>query len=210
MLATGLNFDEVEKTRRACAGPTSDWLAGCSYQGWTFVTGSATFWDDDLVQLAKRLRVDACSAMAESTTWVLEMQYAKPDGDVRRRSFRLRGEQDVDEMKFTVVMRTAEQGPMRRDDEGEETSEGPPLPGEPQDIVIGDDTRLLKVLSAVGVPLETMQMHYFGDWDWKRMEPIPGPGRGEKAFTLSIEGPLKDPESRPPREGGVLKRLFRK
>ena len=115
-----------------------------------------------------------------------------------------------DKMEFEVVMRGAGQEPMRRDEEGTEKNEGSPLPGEPLNTVIADDERLLKVLAAIGVPLQALQLHYVGDWDWKQMKEIPGPGRSEKAFTLFLQGPLRTPSTAKHKEKSLFGRLFRR
>jgi len=204
---TKLSNQGVHEALEKYAEPTSDWLACASFQGWTFVQGSVTFWGDDVVRIAKELDADACVAAAESTTWVLMMEYAKPNGNIRTRSFMLEGSDNLDNLKFTVVRRTASQGPLKRDDEGKETSEGSPLPGEPLDIVVADDERLLRVLQGIGVPLDAFVKHHIGWFDWKRMVAIDGPGAREPAFTLFIEGPLRTEAQPPPSKRGLLSRL---
>lgn len=60
----------------------------------------------------------------------------------------------------------ASNGTARRPyDAGREEAHGQPLEGEPVDAVISDETELLRVLGALGVPIEQVEAHYGSTFD---------------------------------------------
>ncbi len=106
-------------------------------------------------------------------------------------------------------------GAARRPDQTQhEKTEGNPLAGELTDVVISDDTKLLRVLDSVGVPIDRLEVHYGGTYDSVRRTVRPGLGAGEKAFTFYGLGDAPAPrtkqtQSPKPSTGGFLRRLFK-
>src|SRR2546426_925281 len=135
-VSSGLTMQEAYEVERQY-----EWggvLCSGEFQEWTWLTGPALFDVADAVKVATTLGADACFAVAESTTWALEMQYARPDGSLRSRSYTITGPRG-DPLPIVVVVRKYSQGPLKRDDEGQEEARGTPLPGEPSEIRIADD-----------------------------------------------------------------------
>ncbi len=183
-------------------------LGSREYEAWTFLTGSALFNAPDVASAARALDADACFATADSTVWALSLDYAKPDGALRSRTFEIpvkAGEAP----KVTVVIRKASDGPPTREHEGKEEMKGSPLPGELLDVPIADDVRLLKVLSSIGVPLAELMTRHIGTFDWPRLELIPGSGVKDRAFTAYVLGPPREPQRLAvPLRGAFLGRLL--
>jgi len=106
-------------------------------------------------------------------------------------------------------------GAERRPDEvQQEETKGDPLTGELTNVVISDDTKLLRVLDSVGVPIDRLEVHYGGTYDSVRRIVRPGLGAGEKAFTFYGLGDAPTPrtkktQSPKPSTGGFLRRLFK-
>ena len=187
-----------------------DWggvLGSSEFKDWTFLTGTALFDVADAAKIATAVGADACLAVAESTTWVLEMHYARTDGTTRSRSFTIVGA-DGKPPPIVLVMRKAGEGPLKRDAEGKEESEGTPLPGEPLDIQIADDERLCAVLSAVGFPVGELMNRYLGTFDWKAMESVPGPNANDMVFTAFIRGMPRQRATAQPRRKGFFGKLL--
>src|SRR3989304_3799103 len=67
----------------------------CEFDGWTMVRGSAILAGKSAGGGAKIFDADACLAYAESTTWALGLEYGRPDGSVRSRSFVVEGDVGV-------------------------------------------------------------------------------------------------------------------
>ncbi len=210
----GLTFAEALELIEEYMAGMSDAAAGCEFEGWTMLRGSALLAGKSTVDAAKFLDADVCEAYAESTTWALGMHYGRPDGTIRTRDFLAGGDSTevgiarVRDAKGNVVgwnlapkALIGPDGAARRPEEaGGEEAQGPPLAGEPAAIVISDDTKLLQVLSALEVPIERVETYYGGTFDYARMAVVPGPGEHDKAFTFYGlgEAPAPRGKQRPP------------
>ena len=197
-IVPGLTFEEALKLVDEYMSGTQDAAAGCEFEGWTMLRGSALLAGKSATDAAKFLGADVCLAYAESTTWALGMEYGRPDGLFRKRTF-LASENPMDVGIARVRDATGKvvgwnlapkaligpNGTSRRPEEaGSEKAQGNPLPGEPGDIVISDDIKLLKVLTAIGVPVERIETRYSGTFDYARGTVVPGLGTRDKAFTF--------------------------
>lgn len=186
-----------------------DWggvLGSCEFHDWTWLTGPALFDVADPAKVATACGADACLAVAESTTWVLEMRYAQPDGTLRSRSYTITGPHG-EPLPITLVVRKDGDGPLKRDDEGKEETQGTPLPGEPLDIQIADDERLCLVLSAIGFPVKELMELYGGTFDWKAMKFVPGPRASDRVFTAHVRGKPRAATPMRKERKGLLGRL---
>lgn len=225
---TGLTFAGALQLIDEYMAGRSDAAAACDFEGWTMVRGSALLAGKSAADVAKLFNTDVCHAYAESTTWALGMEYARPDGTLRKRTFLTAGDPtDVgiakvrDSTGKVIGWNLAPKaliGPDGRarqpEEAGNEDVEGTPLPAEPVDIKISDDTKLLSVLTAIGVPVERVETHYGGSFDFARKTVVPGKGTHEKVFTFYGLGdapaprPTQKPAPKPERSG--LFRRFRK
>ena len=222
----GLTFEESLKLIHDYMVANQGAAAACDFQGWTMVRGSAILAGKSAADAAKLIGADVCLAYAESTTWALGMEYARPDGAIRSRTFVAAedfkdvGVAQVKDATGKVVgwdlapkSLIGPDGSTRRPDETQhEKTEGGPLPGELVGVVISDDMTLLRVLNSLGVPVERVEGHYGGTYDPVRRAVRPGPGAGEKVFSFYGLGDAPAPRTKPappPKSGGRLRRLFK-
>jgi hypothetical protein len=222
----GLTFEEAQKLIDEYMSGHQDAAAACDFQGWTMVRGSAILAGKSAADAAKLFRADACLAYAESTTWALGMEYGRPDGALRSRTFNAAGDfkdvgmAQVKDASGKVVgwdlapkSLIGPDGTARRPDETpHEKTQGDPLAGELVDVVISDDRNLLRVLNSLGVPIERVEDHYGGTFDSVRRTVRPGLGASEKAFTFYGLGDAPAPRTKPaqsPKSEGRLRRLFK-
>lgn len=194
----GLTLSEVDEVSARYGGGDNDVLSACEFRGWTFLTGTVLFYEHQVIEVAKALNADACEAWAESVSWSVLMEYAKPDGTFRRRAFELGTAGEPGEFEVELLPRSTLEAPLRRDDEGRETTVGSPLPGEPEGLVIADGERLAALLAAVGVPVGDLMGHYAGTFDWTAMREVPGAGAEERAFTTYLSGPIEEDSNAAP------------
>lgn len=227
-MVPGLTYDEALKLIDEYMAGGVDSAAVCEYEGWTMVRGSAVLAGKSAVDLAMFLTADVCLAYAESTTWALGMEYGRPDGVLRSRTFLPEGDptdvgvaQVRDSSGKVIGWNLAPKSLIGPDgtarpakEAGREKNEGNPVPGEPVDIQISDDTNLLQVLSAIGVPIERVETYFGGSFDYARKTVVPGRGAHDKAFTFYGQGdaparrPVQKPAPKAEKKG--LFRRFRK
>jgi hypothetical protein len=222
----GLTFEEALKLIDEYMSSRQDAAAACDFQGWTMVRGSALLAGKSIADAAKLFGADVCLAYAESTTWALGMEYGRPDGTLRSRTFVAAGDfKDVgvarvkDATGKVVGWDLAPKsligpdGTARLPGETQaEKTKGDPLAGELIDVVIADETNLLRVLNSLGVPIEGLEGRYGGTYDQVRKTVRSGPGAGEKVFTFYGLGDAPAPkQAQPPKSGtgGFLRRLFK-
>ncbi len=79
-------------------------------------------------------------------------------------------------------------------------------------VIISDDTKLLRVLTAVGVAVDPLEKHFYGTFDYVRMIEVPGPGAGERAFSFYGMGEAPAPRKHKPAaqksgQPGLFRRL---
>ena len=224
----GLTFEESLKLIHDYMVANQGAAAACDFQGWTMVRGSAILAGKSAADAAKLIGADVCLAYAESTTWALGMEYGRPDGTLRSRTFVAAG--DFNDVRVARVKDASGKvvgwdlapksligpdGAARPPQEAQqEETTGDPLTGELTNVVISDDTKLLRVLDSVGVPIERVEAHFGGTFDSVRRTVRPGLGSGEKAFTFYGLGDAPTPrtkkiQSPQPSTGGFLRRLFK-
>jgi len=224
----GLTFAEALELIEDYMSDGQDAAAACEFEGWTMVRGSAVLAGKSVVEAAQFFGADMCLAYAESTTWALGMEYGHSDGRFRTRSFGTGG--DPTDVGVAQVRDAAGKivgwnlapktligpdGTARSPKQaGQEKTQGNPVPGEPMDVVISDDVRLLRVLTAIGVPVERVETHYGGTFDFRRNVEVPGPGARDKAFTFYGLGDAPAPRREQPAapksaRPGLFRRLFK-
>jgi len=225
-IVPGLTFGEALELLDEYMSDGQDASAGCDFEGWTMVRGSAVLAGKSVVEAAQFFGADVCLAYAESTTWVLGMEYGRPDGSLRTRTFGTGGDPTnvgvaqvrdaagkVVGWNLTPKAVIGPDGTARPPDQtGQEETQGGPVAGEPTDVVISDDAKLLRVLTAIGVPVERVETHYGGTFDYRRNIEVPGPGARDKAFTFYGLGDAPAPRKAPaPKRGrpGFFRRLFK-
>ena len=224
----GLTFEEALKLIEEYMSAGQAAAAACDFQGWTMVRGSAILAGKSASEAAKLFGADVCLAYAESTTWALGMEYGRPDGALRSRTFVAAGDfKDVgvaqvkDATGKVVGWDLAPKSLIGPDGSAkppgatqQEKTQGDPLAGELVDVVISDDAKLLRVLTSVGVPIERIEEHYSGKYDPVRRTVRLGPGAGEKVFSFYGLGDAPAPRTKQvqaPKSGtgGFLRRLFK-